>query len=281
MATATDYFKNRVAIVTGGASGIGKALCEELGRKGVTVIVADVNGNGAKEVASGISQTDGRAYAAKLDVSQAREIENLIDKTVAENGQIDYMFNNAGISICGELRDIELEHWLRVFNINLWGVIYGTTAAYRVMVKQGFGHIVNTASLGGLMPEPMATPYVTTKYGVVGLSMALRLEAAELGVKVSVACPGMVKTRVLESAIYIGVKPEEAIAEMSVLKTTDARKCAQKIIRGVEQNRAIITDSALSQIFWWLYRINPAILNPFLRKGMSDMRALRIQQRNL
>ena len=277
-----NHFENKVAIITGGASGIGQALCEELSHRGAAaVIVADINGEGAERVASEIIKNGGRAKATQLDVSLEKETENLVDKTISEYGQLDYMFNNAGISMCGEVRDMDLEHWRRILDINLWGVIYGTTAAYRVMVKQGFGHIVNTASLGGLMPEPMATPYVTTKHGVVGLSTALRLEAAELGVKVSAACPGMVKTRVLESAIYVGVKPEEAIEEMSSLKTTDVRKCARKIIRGVEQNRAIITDSALSQIFWWLHRVNPAILTPFLRKGMSDMRALRVEQTKL
>jgi short-subunit dehydrogenase len=124
------------------------------------------------------------------------------------------MLNNAGIALGGEVRDMDLEHWRRILDVNLWGVIHGTTAAYQVMVKQGFGHIVNTASLGGLIPEPMATAYATTKHAVVGLSTSLRAEAAELRVKVSVVCPGFVQTRTFIVALsaqpsYLGPFPSK------------------------------------------------------------------------
>jgi len=178
--------------------------------------------------------------------------------------------------MCGEVRDMDLEHWQAIVDCNLWGVIHGTTVAYRVMTRQGFGHIVNTASLGGLIPEPMATAYVTTKHAVVGLSTSLRAEGAELGVKVSVVCPGFVETGALDAATYIGVRREDAISEMSGMGMADVTRSARVILRGVARNRAIITDTGLTRVLWWLYRLNPAILGPFLNKGVSDMRALRI-----
>jgi NAD(P)-dependent dehydrogenase (short-subunit alcohol dehydrogenase family) len=273
-----DHFENKVAIVTGGASGIGRALCEELGQRGAAmVVVADINAGGAGQVASAINRAGGRARGAHLDVSRAGDVQKLVDETASEHGRLDFMFNNAGIALGGEVRDMDLEHWRRVLEVNLWGVVYGTKAAYQVMVKQGFGHIVNTASLGGLIPEPMATAYATTKHAVVGLSTSLRAEAAELGVNVSVVCPGFVQTRALDTATYVGVKREDAISEMSSMKMMDAADCARVILRGVERNKAIITDTALTRLLWWLYRLNPAILTPFLRKGVSDMRALRIE----
>ena len=104
-----------------------------------------------------------------------------------------------------------LEHWRDIVNVNLWGVIHGTTTAYQVMVRQGFGHIVNIASMAGLVPVPMETAYVTTKYGVVGLSLSLRAEAGQLGVKVSVVCPGFVRTGIYEAASVLKVSREELI----------------------------------------------------------------------
>jgi len=242
------------------------------------VVVADINAEGAGQVASAINTAGGLARAARLDVSRAEDVQKLVDDTASEHGRLDFMFNNAGIALCGEVRDMDLEHWQRILDVNLWGVICGTTAAYRVMTKQGSGHIVNTASLGGLIPEPMATAYVTTKHAVVGLSTSLRAEAAELGVNVSVVCPGFVQTRALDTATYVGIKREDAISEMSSsMKMMDTTDCARVILGGVERNKAIITDTALTRLLWWLYRLSPAILTPFLRKGVSDMRALRIE----
>jgi len=273
-----NHFESKVAIVTGGASGIGRALCEELGRRGASMVaVADINSDGAKQVASSVTAAGGLAREAQLDVSRADHVQKLVAETVSEHGRLDYMFNNAGIAMCGEVRDMDVKHWQRIVDINLWGVIHGTTAAYRVMTRQGFGHIVNTASLGGLIPEPMATAYVTTKHAVVGLSTSLRAEGAELGVKVSVVCPGFVKTGALDTATYIGVKREDAISEMSGMGMADVTKCVRVILRGVERNRAIITDTGVTRVLWWLYRLNPGILGPFLKKGVSDIRALRIE----
>jgi NAD(P)-dependent dehydrogenase (short-subunit alcohol dehydrogenase family) len=273
-----SQFEKKVAIVTGGASGIGRALCEELAQRGAAmVILADANAEGAEQVASAITTAGGRVRVAYLDVSRAEDVQRLIDDTVSEHGRLDFMFNNAGIALGGEVRDLSLEHWQRVLAVNLWGVIYGTIAAYQAMTRQGFGHIVNTASLGGLIPEPMATPYATAKHAVVGLSTSLRAEAADLGVKVSVVCPGFVQTGVLDAATYVGIRREDAIAEMSSMRMMAATHCARVILRGVERNKAIITDGALTRLLWWLHRLSPTLLDPFLRKGLDDMRALRVE----
>ena len=268
-----DYFENKVAVVTGGASGIGRALCEELGRRGAAAIIAaDIDAEGAQEIAA----ANRRTQAIYVDVSREGDVQGLVDETVLQYGRLDLMVNNAGVTVCGEVRDLSLDHWRRMLDVNLWGVIYGTTAAYQVMVRQGFGHIVNVASLDGLTPMPLTTPYTTAKHAVVGLSTALRIEGAELGVKVSVACPGAVRTNILDTTAFVGIKREEAIAEMqSGFKMADPADCARAILRGVERNEAIIIDTQLNRLFWQLYRLSPSLYATLMQKGVEQMRPLR------
>jgi NAD(P)-dependent dehydrogenase (short-subunit alcohol dehydrogenase family) len=270
----TKRFKDKIAIVTGGASGIGRALCNEMGRRGTTVIVADINIEGAQQVASSITATGGQGHPVHLDICQPEDIKKLIDETVSGHGRLDYTFNNAGIGIAGEVRDMNLQHWQRILDVNLWGVIYGTTSAYQVMIKQGFGHIVNIASLAGLIPIPMVTAYATTKYGVVGLSTSLRAEAAGLGVKVSVVCLGLIQTDICDAATVLHVGREEVLAR-TPFKMRDATCAARAILRGVSRNKAVITMPFYVRFFWWLYRLHPALLSPWSHKMVHDFRSLR------
>src|SRR5450759_5369328 len=187
---------SQVGIVTGAASGIGQALATALVARGDTVVLADVNAGGAKQVAAGLGS---RASAVGLDVRAADAVTQLVDDVVGEHGRLDLMFNNAGIGGGGEVDELTTAHWTRIVDVNLLGVVSGTVAAHRVMVARGSGHIVNTASVLGLTPAPLATPYAMTKHAVVGLSLSLRAEAAARGVRVSVVCPGVIETPLLDS----------------------------------------------------------------------------------
>jgi len=274
----TDGFKDKVAIVTGGASGIGQAVCEELGRRGTRVVAADVNSEGAEQVAAGISAGGGQAEAAYLDVTQSDQIQKLIDQTASKHGRLDYMFNNAGIATLGEVRDMTPEQWDRIIQINLMGVVYGTTAAYSLMVKQGFGHIVNTASQAGLYPVALTTSYALTKHGVVGLSTSLRAEGAGLGVKVSVICPGPVASRIVEDATRLGEYKKDVFAEVPLFMLMDAAKAARVILKGVARNRAIIVFPFLARYLWWLHRISPSISDFSARLMNRWNRNLRVER---
>ncbi|HLY15811.1 MAG TPA: SDR family oxidoreductase [Bryobacteraceae bacterium] len=267
-------FTNQVAIVTGGASGIGRALCQELAGRGALAIVADINREGAQAVAAAITAHGRRAEAAQLDVTRAEDVQSLVADTIRDHGRLDYMFNNAGIGVGGEVRDLSLDHWRKAIEVNLWGVIHGVSAAYAAMLGQGCGHIVNTASAAGLVGEPGLIPYSVTKSAVVTLSTAMREEAAGFGVRVSVVCPGFVDTAIYENSIGIQIDKDEFLAKLPV-RLISAADAARRILRGVERNQAIIVFPFYARLLWWLTRIHPAALGWFHRRMLANLRALR------
>ncbi|MEJ2100563.1 MAG: SDR family NAD(P)-dependent oxidoreductase [Desulfobacterales bacterium] len=265
---------SKVAIITGGASGIGRALCEELALTDTIVVAADINIEGAKQVAAQISGNGGSVRAEELDVTDAQAVKVLIDRVTAEYGRLDYIFNNAGITVGAEVRDMDLGHFRSVLDTNLYGVIYGTLYAYEVMVKQGFGHIVNTASLAGLLPFPIQVPYCATKFGVVGFSKSLRIEAAALGVRISVVCPGFVRTGIFEASRFLKINKQKIMEKMP-LKMVEPDQAAQRILKGVRKNKAVIVFPFGARFFYWLYSFHPAFLVPIHRKMLADFRLLR------
>ena len=272
-----NKFQGQVAIVTGGASGIGRALCEALAKRGSLVTVADVNLEGARQVVGSILKAGGEAHAAGVDVTMPDEVQALVESVANRHDRLDYMFNNAGIAFAGEFRDTTLEHWQAALDVNFWSVVYGTTSAYRIMVRQGCGHIVNTSSIGGLIPVPIGTPYAAAKHAVVGFSTSLRTEAARLGVQVSVVCPGHVETSISDRAVYATrFSSDEALAKiMTRGGMISAPDSAEVILRGVARNRAIITVTSTARLVWWAYRLFPsAVIALFDRmaRQLGDLR---------
>ncbi len=273
-------FENKVAIVTGGGMGLGQALCEELARRGSAVMVADIDDNAAKQVTSRIAQSGAQARALQVDVSKQEDVARLIETTVSEFGRLDYMFNNAAIFIGGDARDVSVEQWDRVLGVNLHGVIYGTINAYQVMVKQGHGHIVNVSSASGLMPQPGNASYCTCKHGIVGLSLSMRFEGADLGVKVSAVCPGDMKTSVYENLVVMNM-PREEVVRVSrrshfPIRQISAEAAAREILRGVSRNQALIVFPAAVRWIWRLYRALPSLIYWISIRRMRMFRKLRI-----
>ena len=269
------YFTHKIAIVTGGGSGIGRALCEQLAQAGATVIVAEINGQAALETTDLICRAGGAARAVRLDVSDAGAVQLLVDHTVAEFGRLDFMFNNAGITKLGEARDQSLDNWRLVINVNLMGVIYGTDAAYKQMVKQGSGHIVNTASLAGLVPQPTSVPYTASKHAVVGLSNALRAEGADLGVRVSVVCPAFIRANMITEGSVVGVRVADLHARRNLALMPTADQAARAILNGVARNQEFIIYPFYARLLWWLTRLVPATPLFMRKKIVRDFRKLR------
>ena len=273
----------KCAIVTGAASGIGEAIAEELAQRGVEVVLADRQEDLAEEVAHRIRESGGQATATPLDVRELGRFRAVVEETVRRTGRLDYLFNNAGIGVSGEMKDYEPADWDDVLDVNLRGVVYGVQAAYPVMVRQGFGHLINTASIAGLIPTPITGSYTTTKHAVVGLSRALRIEAKEYGVKVSVLCPGVIRTPILEGGRYGRLKFEVDMGRMREtwerLRPMDPAVLARKAVRAVERNRAIIVVPGWWRLFWLLDRLSPRLSESFqtamfrrMRRDLEEMR---------
>lgn len=271
-------FENCSAIVTGGASGIGRALSEQLATAGARVVVADIEGHAAEQAAASIRERGGQAEAAQVDVSDASQVEKLVAETSRKLGRLDFMFNNAGIAAVGELRDGNLEDFRRVVEVNLFGVVHGTMAAYRVMLGQGFGHIVNISSVTGLMPTPILSAYSATKWAIVGFSQALRIEAAELGVKVQVVCPGLVGTQIAERNVYWNVRKEDYLAWLPWQRwMLTPAQAAKAILRGTLRNKGIIVFPFSASVACRLYRLWPGLFSPLMRRTLNGFRALRLK----
>lgn len=254
-------YRDAVAIITGGASGIGKALGHELSRRGAQVVLADLQADVAEQVAADIRQAGGLAEGRKLDVTDFDAVTALVEDVVKSHGRLDYIFNNAGIAVLGEAKDYEIRNWNSVIDVNLRGVVHGVQAAYQVMVKQGFGHIVNTASITGLVPLTGLLSYATTKHAVVGLSNSLRVEAQELGIRVSVLCPGAIDTAIVGGGKFgKDLRPLPAGVQRQLweqMHPISPEECARQAVEAVAKNKAIVVIPKWWKGVWRIYRLSP------------------------
>jgi NAD(P)-dependent dehydrogenase (short-subunit alcohol dehydrogenase family) len=270
-------FDGGVALVTGGASGIGAALGRELARRGAFVVLADRDGDDARAEAERIVSAGGMAEAATLDVRDAAAVEALVADVLARHGRLDFLFNNAGIAVGGAARDLALEDWREAVEVNLMGVVHGVRAAWPRMVEQGFGHVVNTASILAFLATPMAAPYGATKSAVVALSRALRVEGRDHGLRASALCPGLVRTPILDGGARhgrLGLFLDSASRRLlwERLRPMDVDAFARRALDDVARNRAVIVHPA-----WWralrlLDGVLPSLVDAFTRRELARAR---------
>ena len=271
--------EGKVAIVTGGASGIGAALGRGLAARGARVILADRDAEGAGTEAERLRSAGGRAEGVTLDVRDAAAVGDVVTGVFRRHGRLDYLFNNAGIAVGGEVSVLSGEDWKEAVDVNLMGPVHGILAAYPRMVEQGFGHIVNTASMAAFMATPLAAPYGATKSAVLGLSRALRIEGAGYGVRVSVLCPGVVRTAILENGGRYGrlravldLTAQRAMWEC--LRPMNADLFAVNVLAAVAKNRAVIVVPS-----WWravrlLNAVLPSLADALAARELRTVRAM-------
>ena len=254
----------KIAFVTGGASGIGAALATKLVDGGAEVWIADRQIGAAQELAQRLNSGGAKAHAIELDVRDYPSFEGAVAEAVQQSGRIDYLFNNAGIGVTGEIDSYTLDDWNDVFDVNLRGVAHGIQAVYPIMIRQHSGHIVNTASGAGLFTSPGLGSYTATKHAVVGISKALRVEAERHGVQVSVLCPGAIRTPILTGGQYgrfttSGISDEERLKFWERFRPMAPEVFAERALRAVLRGDAIIVVPAWWKAWWYLERLSPAL----------------------
>jgi NAD(P)-dependent dehydrogenase (short-subunit alcohol dehydrogenase family) len=206
-------FKNKVALVTGGSFGIGRATAIAYAKKGASVVIADwVEDN---ETLNEIKALGGEAIFVKCDVSQSDDVKAMVDKTISTFGRLDYAFNNAGIEgISASTQDCTEENWDKTIGINLKGVWLCMKYEIPEILKQGKGVIINCASIAGLVGFPGLPAYVASKHGIIGLTKTTALECAKLGIRVNAVCPGAIKTPMIDRLTGNKKEAEEQFAGM-------------------------------------------------------------------
>ncbi len=203
-----------VAVVTGGASGIGRGTALALARHGADVVLADVNDRRLADVSAEIQALGRRVLTVHCDVSLDRDVERLADEAESRLGPVGLVMNNAGVVLRGALEQIEVADWQWCFGINVFGVIRGIHAFLPKMIERRHGYVVNTGSVAGLVPlTGEGAPYIASKFAVVGLTEALALYARPFGVGVSLLCPGGVNTNLAETSRSIGMTAERERSE--------------------------------------------------------------------
>ena len=256
-------FNGKVVVITGAASGIGRAVARAFAENGARLHLVDIDADGLKSLAAELD-----AAAHVVDCTKAKAIEALADEVFAAEGRVDVLCNNAGVVCGGPVEEISLKDWRWVIDVNLWGVIHGVRAFVPRMLKQGSeSHVVNTASMAGLVPFPFVAPYVASKSAVAGLSEALDCELAPRGIRVSALCPGAVKTNVMKAGrLKLPGTWTERITGLIDRRGATPQQAAKDVLAAVRKQRPLQISGATSMFpLWILKRISQPAYNRLAR----------------
>lgn len=241
--------KDAVAVVTGGASGIGRASALAFAEQGADVVVADLDEDGARSAAEEVERAGRKALALKSDVSKRPEVERLVRESIDWQGHCDLFMSNAGVGAGGPPERIPLEDWEWVAGINLWPHVWATRLVLPHMLERGKGHLVHTASAAGVIGVPSLVPYCMTKFAVVGLAESLAVYCSGRGVGVSVVCPMVVATNITEGSRMtpqreLDPETEQAVRsrqrEMMQQSGIPPEQVASAVVDGVRDERLYV-----------------------------------------
>jgi len=220
--------QDRVAVVTGAASGIGQQIARTFARAGARVVIADLDGDAAERAAAGIRSEGGRAMAVTMDVTSESQVDMAMSSVVGELGRIDVLVSNAGIQIVAPLEELAFADWKRLLAIHLDGAFLTTRAALRQMYRQREGSIIYMGSVHSKEASVLKAPYVTAKHGLIGLAKTVAKEGAKHGVRANVVCPGFVRTPLVDRQIpeqskALGISEEAVVRDVMLGETVDGQ----------------------------------------------------------
>jgi NAD(P)-dependent dehydrogenase (short-subunit alcohol dehydrogenase family) len=266
---AENDFAGQVAVVTGAGSGIGRSTALLFGRLGAKVHAADLDEASAAATVADIESAGAEGAAHAVDVSDPPSVEVLAQRVFDAEGAVDVLHNNAGVGHAGPVEATTLEEWQRVLGVNLMGVVHGVHYFVPRMLRQGRpGHVVNTASLAGLVPVAEMAPYATSKHAVVGLSESLNAELSPRGIHVSAICPGFINTHITKAAHLDGelAAERDRIVRFYERFGSSPDVVADAVVDAVRGNKLIRTAPRHHVVLnWALRRISPRIAQPFAR----------------
>src|SRR5580704_8883017 len=248
------HLQGKVAVITGGASGIGRAVAERAAGEGMRIVLGDIEEGPLKEAVDDLTGRGAEALGVVTDVSDAASVRALRDRALGRFGAVHLVHNNAGIGLGGPIWEVSEEDWRWILGVNLWGVIHGVRTFTPLLVEQGEGHIVNTASIAGLIAAPFLGPYNATKQAVVAISETLFKDLQSVGapIGVSVLCPGFVQTRIAESERN---RPEWAAADHEVPGAEEVRGVVRSLVDGGIAPATVadrVIDAVLTNTFYIL-----------------------------
>ncbi len=253
---ATKY-----AIVTGAASGLGRAMAVALAGRGWHVALADVNEAGSQETLVLVRAAGGAGQVESLDVTKPDEWRALADKLKATWPSLDLLINNAGVGVGGEVGQLSLDDWHWIININLWGAIYGCHTLIDWMKQNPRGaHIVNIASMAAIVSAPGMAPYNMTKAGMVSLSETLYGELKPHNIGVTAVCPAFVPTNILHNGRFATDRQRVMAGRLMSKSRLTADELAQRVLRAIDRKQLYVFAPLVSQVFWRLKRFMPMVL---------------------
>lgn len=258
-------FHGKRALVTGAASGLGRSLALALAERGADVVVADLNPEGLRDTAALVEEKGRRCLTRQVDVSDYAAMRATADEVVSAWGGIDVLVNNAGVGVGGELKDVPVSDFEWIVGINLMGEVYGTMLFLPGMLERGSGHILNVASLSGLVVLPLHLPYTTTKFALVGFSEALWIELKRRGVGVTMVCPGAIRTNIMDGTRTHegeGNTMQFARKWQNILQKAgkEPEEVAEIALRAVERGRFLALTGPEAYLLYYLKRLSPALM---------------------